>query len=73
VRKTIILGCGKQNRVRQYLLPFSSEWFVFSFIELTLFLLFCVVVKFGLLRQEERRFRVCESRVVRRILDVRGR
>ena len=30
-------------------------------------------VKFGVLQQEKNRLRVCKSRVVRRIFDVRGR
>jgi len=42
-------------------------------VKLTLFLSFCVGVKFGVLSQEKNTVRVCESRVVGRIFDVGGR
>jgi len=44
-----------QDRFRQYLLPFSSECCMYSAIELTLLLSFCVGVKFGVLHQEKNR------------------
>jgi hypothetical protein len=56
VRRNMIL-CGggvKNNTFTQYLLLFSSECFMFSFIQLTLFLLFCVGVKFGLSCQNKK-------------------
>jgi hypothetical protein len=47
---------------------------MYSAVELTLFLSFCVGVKFVVLTsREEHRVRVCKSRVARRIFDVRGR
>jgi len=51
------LGGGdvKNNRFRQYLLPFSSECCMFSSIKLKLFLSFCVTVKLGVLCQEGER------------------
>jgi len=45
---------------------------MYSSIKLTLFLSFCVGVKFCLTSREEHRLRVCESRVVRRIFDMKG-
>jgi len=63
----------KQDRCMPYLLPFSSECFIYSSVKVTLFLSFCVGVKFGVLCQEKNTLRVCERREVRRIFDVRGR
>jgi len=48
----MILGKKEQGRFRQYLLPFSAVCCMFSSIKLTLFLSFCVGVKFGVLCQE---------------------
>jgi hypothetical protein len=42
-----------QDRFRQYLLPFSSECCMHSSVKLTLFLSFCVGVKFGVLGEEK--------------------
>ena len=44
----------EQNKFRQYLLPFSSECCMYWYIKLTLFLSFCVGVKFGVLHQEKK-------------------
>jgi len=44
---------GAVRTTGSHLLPFSSQYFMFSSINLTLFCLFCVGVKFGLLRQEK--------------------
>jgi hypothetical protein len=57
---------------RQYLLPFSSDCCMFPSIKLTLFLSFSVHLKFVVLSQEKNTLRVCESRMVSRIFDVRG-
>ena len=56
MRRTVILGGGdvRNNTLRQYLLLFSSECFVFSSIKLTFFVLLYVGVKFGLLCQEKK-------------------
>ena len=43
---------NEQDRFRQYLLTFSSECCMYRYIKLTLFLSFCVGVKFGVLCQE---------------------
>jgi len=43
----------KQDRCMPYLLPFSSECYIYSSVKLTLFLSFCVGVKFGVLCQEK--------------------
>jgi len=43
----------EQNRFRQYLQPFSSDCSMFSSTKLTLFLLFFVGVKLGLLHQDK--------------------
>ena len=43
------VGAVKNKTLRQYLLLFSLECFMFSSVKLTLFLLFCVVMKFGML------------------------
>jgi hypothetical protein len=56
------------------LLPFSSEYFMFSSINLTLFWLFCVGVIFGFMHQKKKlELGVSVSRVVRGIFDVSGR
>jgi len=39
----------KQNKCMPYLLPFSSECCIYPTVKLTLFLSFCVGVKFGVL------------------------
>ena len=58
MKRTIIMGLGvKNNILTQYLLLFSSECFMFSSINLTLFLLFCVGVKCGMLCQEKKTVR----------------
>lgn len=44
---------SKNDRFRLYLLPFCSECFIFSFFKFTLFLWFCVGVKFDFLHQEK--------------------
>ena len=55
MKRTVIMGLGvKNNILTQYLLLFSSECFMFSSINLTLFLLFCVGVNFGILYQEKK-------------------
>ena len=55
MRRTVIFGGGIKNiTLTQYLLLFSSGCFMFSSINLTLFLLFCVGVKFGMLCQEKK-------------------
>jgi len=46
---------------------------MYSAVELTVLLSFCVGVKFGLTSREEHRLRVYKSRVVGRIFSVRGR
>jgi len=46
---------------------------MYSSIKLIFFMSFCVDVKFGVLYQERNTLRVFESRVVRRIFDVRVR
>jgi len=43
----------KQYRCLPYLLTFSSECCIYSSVKLTLFLSFCVGVKFGVLSQEK--------------------
>jgi len=48
-----LVGGSEQNRIRQYLLPFGSDCFMFSFIKLALFSSFCLGVKFGLLHHEK--------------------
>ena len=47
------LGKKEQDSFRQYLLPFSSECCMYWYIKLTLFMSFCVGVKFGVLLQEK--------------------
>jgi len=47
------LGKKEQVRFRQYLLQFSSECCMYSSVKLTVFLSFCLVVKFGVLHQEK--------------------
>ena len=42
-----------QVMFRHYLLPFSSECCMYSSVKLTLFVSFCVGVKFGVLHQEK--------------------
>jgi len=43
----------KLNRFMPYLLPFSSECCIYSSVNVTLSLSFCVGVKFGVLCQEK--------------------
>jgi hypothetical protein len=43
----------EQDMFRQYLLPFSSECWMFSSMKVTLFLSFCVGAKFGAMYEEK--------------------
>ena len=54
LRKTMIFEKKtEQDRFMQYLVPFSSECCMYWYIKLTLFVSFCVGLKFGVFRQEK--------------------